>query len=1285
MMKRLKMRRFTIMTLVAMIAIMFFFGCGGGGGGSDDVGGGAGGGADSERYTLSGMVEGLSQSNDIVCICNKEEAPIELNRNGAFSLKAAGGSNYELRVVGNPDYTICYIENGSGGILQEDVSDIQIICEPASQAAACTGIADSDEDGLTDCEELDTWGTNPWNEDTDGDSYLDDEEVADFDPKNSRYIKNPLIADMPLIAIDLVAVPQVEMEFEVSESKSKSVSTGHQEGYSSSISKDYGGEISQQVEIGHTYKIENTTTIGAQIEIKKEGGVTFSFENALTLGYEDSSTETNGSIVNWSKSEAQENSRAYEESLEMTEDHGYSYTGGTLEIAVKVRNPSHIPYDLENLTLSAFLFNPQHPLKEDIKPIGNLFYGDSEFPKTSIKAGKSKAMNFSTDIGVGKARRLLRDSENIIVMPTTYRMVDMDDNSIELKDEFISLRTAAITIDYGIHVAKQRKYRVAVNNGDGSKAVSLANALEDILGLTVSQGPGEWIYGDEAAARTTPNGLLSIGEYGMDTNTNQYWLMAHYHTTEGGADHATDHYNLLNEDGGYDLNDILLRAGDKVTMVYVGDADRDGLSDRLERDYGTDQDDVDSDGDTLWDTEEIYGWLTNLGTPPCDIGDKDELVRVYSNPLVKDTDDDDNTDEEEKAECQNPSFDFIALAGDDQFINRGRKVTLQGVIESNTHTKATYQWQLVYGPDVYDVDDGHAIRESTRSVFSFEAPDEVCTLIFELEATVEDGTMTDRVMVQVQKEVGNAVYVGDPATGLAPDGSQLYEDIESAIIPMDSKDIYVMSKHVEGGPEPYDVVTVDIPDGVSLFGGYSEKWVRNADSNKTQLKQLPTQTNQPVVLIEKASSEMWFSGFSVTTDSSSSSPDDDVIALKLNGGSASTPSGEVHIVNNSLVATDVNATATRMPGSSYGMLVNNVLELYVDTNTLISGNGGTGKRGDSGARGATGSDGSDRFDGGSGCPGGDGGKGGDGGIPLRHHNGYGGNPGESITNDGQPPSVGDKNVLSKGGAGGAGGVWPLVGTCGIGKDGEKGKNGIDGIHGDGGGSFKTAGIRAGYEPADGEPGTDGTHGAGGGGGGGGSQCNARNGGEGGGGGEGGERGTGGKGGSGGGASIGIWIDNVPTADIRGNTIIANNGGNSGYGGYKGKGGDYGDGGYGFGGGVYVWGGSGGDGGKGGDGGYGGGGSGGPSIGLYVTSGSAPMLTGNKKIKSGLGGRGGYGYSGNGGDGGDSFTIFDADHADSPPILYQKRGNQLFPGAGGTLGGGSTSKGFDGDEAEINPQ
>ena len=868
------------------------------------------------------------------------------------------------------------------------------------------------------------------------------------------------------------------------------------------------------------------------------------------------------------------------------------------------------------------------------------------------------------------AQRLLRDSRNIIVQPATFRLIDIEDRSLLLAERDVAARTATVIIDYGVSGNREEKYRVAINVGDGNKSVSIMNALRDTLGLQVSQGTGSWVYGDDFSASDTSQGLLRLQNVAMDSNQNQYWLMAHNHNSSTNAgERVTDIYNLLVD--GYDLNDIQLRAGDKLTLVYVGDSDRDALSDRAERDYGTDVNNLDTDGDSLSDAEEIYGWLTNLAAAPCDAGD--DLVRVFSNPLLVDSDDDGIEDAAEKDDCHNPSFDFTVDAGFDQVTGKNHQVSLNASLTSTLPKQAFYTWRLINGPDV-DGGDGPT-RELAGRNPTFTTPDEVSTLLFELEVTVDGMTQTDQVSVQVLHDPAKAVFVGKNASS-SPDGSpdNPYRSIAEALAFIATgDDLYIMTQD-----SPYELTdTLVIPNGTSMFGAYDSNWVRNTSANPTPLVRNASGNMEPVVRINEASSEMWFSGFSVTSLNTSDNAMNSMVAMQVMPDSDQ--AGPVFITENLISGSDIASGRVNTPGSSYALMVSHVDTLRLRNNTLTAGNAGLGKNGNRGLRGADGNDGSkgsgEGGAGGSGMPGANGGKGGSWGRgPL----GGGGNGAKGGNSDG-----------FNGGAGGAG----AAGCKSASGSNNRGKRGRDGTtpsnrHGSAGGLFDHL-VTSGFEPASGDWGDRGEHGTGGGGGGGGGGCGTAGGGNGGGGGEAGTAGGGGEGGGGGGASIALWVHAVPNADIRDNIIRTGSGGIAGNSGPGGFGGSGGDGGGGQAGGEKCflglcdrggYGASGGHGGHGGGGGRGGAGSGGPSFGIYVGTGIAPFISGNT-ITTGDGGSGGH--SGHSGSGGYSYAVYDADLSDgmTPSLFF----NELTFGEPGKAGIQSTGrrKGEDGRAGASN--
>ncbi|MCB0713168.1 MAG: OmpA family protein [Ignavibacteriae bacterium] len=101
------------------------------------------------------------------------------------------------------------------------------------------------------------------------------------------------------------------------------------------------------------------------------------------------------------------------------------------------------------------------------------------------------------------------------------------------------------------------------------------------------------------------------------------------------------------DDGGLPDGYGTLGAGVSYYVFGKLDCDEDGLSDREEKQVGTDPCILDTDGDQLTDIEEIRTYGTNPLKPDTDgdgLGDAEELREYKTNPLKIDSDNDDLTD-----------------------------------------------------------------------------------------------------------------------------------------------------------------------------------------------------------------------------------------------------------------------------------------------------------------------------------------------------------------------------------------------------------------------------------------------------------------------------------------------------------------------------------------------------------------------------------------------------------------------------------------------------------------
>lgn len=486
----------------------------------------------------------------------------------------------------------------------------------------------------------------------------------------------------------------------------------------------------------------------------------------------------------------------------------------------------------------------------------------------------------------------------------------------------------------------------------------------------------------------------------------------------------------------------------------------------------------------------------------------------------------------------------------------GESITLDA-----TGSAGTVTWNQIEGPHVGLL---------TGASPSFDAPDEMGRLGFELVATEGSDEARDTVWVTIFEDMTKALYVSPNGNGSNPGTREaplltIQSAIDAAAAAGDGTDVYVAQ-----GTYPESLT---LASEVSVYGGFDPvSWEFDPAAR-------PVVEGSTVAVFGQAVSGVRISWMHITA-ADGEGADHTSIGVLLDGAVDAVLRGNIVEAGEGLDGVAGFDRANRTDKADRGT------------------NGGS--HGTCGSAGGGG--------GGSGNPGRNGGRGGNGG-----------------TTSGARGSNGDTSA-SGGGGGGAGANddnW-TADTGGTGDDGSMGGPGSAGADF---GSLNAAG----YVRGNGATGGKGTIAHGGGGGGGGynnTLIPVACGGGGGGGGEGGEGGLGGGGGQGGGGSFGVLLLGTTTALVTANDIRTKIGGTGGIGGIGGLGelgGDGGSGGAGDGK-QRRPGASGGKGGRGGQGGPGGGGGGGPSIGI-VASPNATLDTGEEANLFDIGDGGFGGISG----------------------------------------------------------
>lgn len=462
--------------------------------------------------------------------------------------------------------------------------------------------------------------------DTDGDGWDDFEEIVNkgFDPAVDAYQFNPRVADVPKLRVQLTSLPEAYITYEESTGTTHTVEVTYGDSSTTGHVKSWGGSQSQAIEMTHT--------AGVSMSVEHEFGLFGGTSVGLELSYEFSHSTTNESTVEWGEEHSTEHTTSLDEMRGYEETVGTTYQGGVIRTTVRLENTGDIAYELQNLTLNAFLYNPTDPL--NLGALGTLTYAGGTYQDSLDPGEVVTGLVFEANVDLPTIRKLLENSPNLVIQPAGVQMRGLGDIDFTHATTDIATRTAQVVFDYGLD-REPESYRVATIRDPNNPGVTVREVLEDILRIPYTFGTGEWLDFEATEPRTTGTGFTSIRNAAMNAATSSYWIVAHTEQTEAGASTKTTYYNLVIE--GYDILDLVLQKGSTLHFVYVQDTDRDGLGDRAELVYGTDPNNPDTDGDGASDYLEVNGWLV-----PAEGG-----RRVFPNPLLPDTDGDGMTDYEE--------------------------------------------------------------------------------------------------------------------------------------------------------------------------------------------------------------------------------------------------------------------------------------------------------------------------------------------------------------------------------------------------------------------------------------------------------------------------------------------------------------------------------------------------------------------------------------------------------------------------------------------------------------
>ena len=521
-------------------------------------------------------------------------------------------------------------------------------------------LSDTDEDGISDGTEAQQLFTSPALKDTDGDGMDDAEEVSSGG-------RNPRLADLPELRLDLYGNPSIILNMTNTESKS-----------TFTVETTLEQDREEQVDTDNTstkMSIENTVALHTEVEVgtshwPPSASAKMTTDTEFKHGYFHETSS------NWTSQSVNESQAKFEAATEgITE---ISYDDGMLWVPMKVTNNSALTFKVKDLRVIAYRMLPNG----SFSAVGTLTPGakstiDNQdvWVQDSLCADPADVSTCGHVLGPGgeivlvmgadslpaqEMKALVQNPSALMFEIGSYSLFQLDDWGVQETVNYASLgesviqRTGILVIDFGDGTVE--RYMVATNtqrNADGSgKGVTLKEALTKIIGITdyelcesesqqilcrvkdtttfrcdaetlPEQIPQDFCPPATLAQSSSISATVGISPTQIITTTfipKGFWMVA-------GTGSEFEGNNSLK------FNDIRLMNGERISLVYLLDSDGDGIFDREEYLLGTDKNNPDSDGDELSDYQETSeGWVVTV--------QGQAAYRVFSDPRFSDFDQD---------------------------------------------------------------------------------------------------------------------------------------------------------------------------------------------------------------------------------------------------------------------------------------------------------------------------------------------------------------------------------------------------------------------------------------------------------------------------------------------------------------------------------------------------------------------------------------------------------------------------------------------------------------------
>ncbi|MFV2081430.1 MAG: hypothetical protein ACC669_06155, partial [bacterium] len=427
---------------------------------------------------------------------------------------------------------------------------------------------------LFDGNELFLLSTSPTLEDTDGDNWTDYEEL-------DHPSRSPLVADLPKLDLEILDNIDVRLDVQFAEE------AGQTRQYGAELTRSTTRSTSQYNSrtIGHSLKI------GSSYEFSLTGGATVSTEYTF-------SSEKTVALTTESSRTAQASYSTYNTDARTRTE---SSSSGSMTMGIGLKNTGNITYTITQLGITVRQWQPGAYDPLNLSAPGAFTTVATLVPAlaggiTLAPGSTSPVLQVqASGLNAARVKDLLARPDSLYLEAAYYELENAEGLNFAYLEEVTGPRTAMMFVDFGDGTIEE--YRVAASvdrNSDGTYAgITLGKIMNQILDIPFETRPRQFL---ESGALTNENVLFKVRSLQTDTvnQNNGFWSVI---LTSSGEDQT-----------GRDFEDIVVKGGNQVLLVYVKDLDGDGLYAAEEQHYRTDDlFTIDTDGDGLTDAEEVRG------------------------------------------------------------------------------------------------------------------------------------------------------------------------------------------------------------------------------------------------------------------------------------------------------------------------------------------------------------------------------------------------------------------------------------------------------------------------------------------------------------------------------------------------------------------------------------------------------------------------------------------------------------------------------------------------------